>query len=125
MSPPAKLKILVVDDEQVVLDYIDLILNCQGYQVSKATDGIKGLESLEAELPDMVLTDITMPDMEGIEFIRKARRLAPDVPIIAMSGHPVGQKFLTSARLLGVKATLTKPFSRGTLVECVQKILGR
>ena len=115
-------KILVVDDESTVTDLISLILTEEGYEVSTAQNGKEGLKQFESVGPDLIITDIIMPDMEGIEFIKALVKKKKNIPIIVMSGNIIGTKFLKSARLFGAKATLTKPFTTQDLIETVAKL---
>lgn len=116
-------KILVVDDEPSVIDWVSQILREKGYMVSIARNGREGLKQCELVKPDLVITDIIMPDMEGIEFIRALGKRNQDTPIVVMSGNIVGTKFLKTARLFGAKATLRKPFSSQELIDTVRELL--
>lgn len=116
-------KVLVVDDEPSITDLVNLILTEKGYEVSIANDGKQGLKQFESVEPDLVITDIVMPDMEGIEFIKALVKKKKDISIIVMSGNIVGMKFLKTARLFGAKAALTKPFTTQELIETIDRIL--
>ncbi len=116
-------KVLVVDDEPSITDLVSLILTEKGYEVSIANDGNQGLKQFESVEPDLVITDIVMPDMEGIEFIKALVEKKKDIPVIVMSGNIVGMKFLKTARLFGAKAALTKPFTTQELIETIDRIL--
>ena len=112
-------KILVVDDEAMVREAISVLLEENGYEVRTANNGREGVEVFSMYQPDLVLTDIAMPDMEGIEFLKILRKRKADLPVIVMSGNVVGQKFLKSARLIGATAVLKKPFSNEELLSAV------
>ena len=116
-------KILVVDDESAITDLVSLILTEEGYEVSTAQNGKEGLKQFESEGPDLVITDIIMPDMEGIEFVQTLVKKNKNIPIVVMSGNIIGTKFLKPARFLGAKAALTKPFTTQDLIETVAKLL--
>ncbi len=116
-------KVLVVDDKPSITDLVSLILTEEGYEVSIANDGRQGLKQFESVVPDLVISDIVMPDMEGIEFIKTLVKKKKDIPVIVMSGNIVGRKFLKTARLFGAKADLTKPFTTQELIETVNRIL--
>jgi CheY-like chemotaxis protein len=75
-------RILVIDDDDLVRD----ILAEAGYEVASAKDGGGGIESYRKQRPDLIVTDIIMPDQDGISAIVELRRLAPNIPIIAISG---------------------------------------
>jgi DNA-binding response OmpR family regulator len=117
--------ILIIDDDAQVLEAIKDVLEIEGYVVRTAPDGASGIRSFDADPPDLVITDINMPDVEGIELIRHLARGHRKVPVIAMSGDPVGTKFLKAARLLGAVDTLLKPFSIAELREKVAAAMGK
>ncbi len=103
-------KVLVVDDEPSITDLISLILTEKGYEVSIANDGKQGLKQFETVAPDLVITDIVMPDMEGIEFIKALVKKKKDIPIIVMSGNILGRKFLKTARFFGAQGCPDQTF---------------
>lgn len=115
--------ILVVDDEIKIRDAISVLLEEKGYGVRKAENGKEGIKELDKYNPDLVITDISMPDMDGIEFLKTIRKHSKDLPVIVMSGNAVGQKFLKAASLFGSSAALIKPFSNKDLIELVKKLL--
>lgn len=119
--------ILVIDDEQMLRRTLRAILERAGHTVREAEDGNDGLSQLSAETPDLVITDIIMPNREGAEMIGEMRRLAPDLPIIAMSGGGSrgGEMFLTLAERLGASATLSKPIRQADLLAAVDACLTR
>lgn len=104
--------ILVIDDDPQFGKYLQKGLNSAGYEVFYAESGRDGLEYLKTNKPQFVLTDIVMPDKEGIELILEIRKLGYTNPIIAMSGHSAqSSSYLEAAKLLGADASLSKPFS--------------
>lgn len=111
--------ILVVDDEVSVRFAVEEILSDGGYQVITASNGIEALELLKVKKPRIILTDMIMPDMEGIEFIRKVRKSNKEIPFIVMSGNPLGKQFFSVADIMGATSTLLKPFSRGELLQAI------
>ncbi|MBU8912900.1 MAG: response regulator, partial [Spirochaetales bacterium] len=116
-------RIVVVDDEDAVGELMGFILRRAGYDASVVHDGKAGLALCDTAQPDLVITDIVMPDMEGIEFLRRLRQTRAGTPAIAMSGHPVGASFLEAARLLGAREVLQKPISEATLLSAVRTVL--
>ena len=120
-----KAKILIVDDEEVILETLKVILEGKGYSVNTARNGREALKILEEVSPDLILTDIVMPDMEGMEFISEVARKGRNIPIIVMSGNELGMRFLKSAKIFGARAALTKPFRVEELIELSANILGR
>ncbi len=117
-------KILVVDDEPSINALVSRLLKSKGYDVCVAENGREALNRFDEDKPDLVITDIVMPDMEGIELISKLSKRNRAVPIIVMSGNIIGMNFLKTAKILGAKATLTKPFAAQTLIETVATALG-
>ncbi len=115
--------VLVVDDQEDVLRAIRDILEEQNYSVCTAVNGKKGLEQAAQCSPDVVITDVIMPDMEGVEFIKALRRIHKDMPVIVMSGNPLGIQFFKAAGLFGARASLIKPFTRQKLLETVTAVL--
>lgn len=117
-------KILVIDDEPLVLKTIRLVLEQAGHDIHEAPNGRVGMESLAAESFDLVITDILMPDQEGLETISGMRRDNGDIKILAMSGggRTGNHDFLQIARKLGADATIKKPFDPDLLVAQVAEL---
>ncbi len=115
--------ILVVDDEPGVRRFLRAVLEAAGYRVLEAADGRQAVETSRASAPDLVVTDLVMPEHEGIEAIRQLRRQAPETPIIAISGMAQGH-YLRLAEHLGADSVLAKPISPEQLAAEVQRVLG-
>jgi CheY-like chemotaxis protein len=116
--------ILVIDDDRQFRDMLVQMLQGDGHDVSAAADGAEALKLLQGIRPDLIMTDILMPNMDGVETIMELSRRGGETPIIAMSGgrRSMSVDFnLNSADLLGVKATLAKPFSRADLRNAIKK----
>ena len=118
-------KILVIDDDMVVRETIIQILEDKGYEVISAEDGYRGLAAFRRDKPDLVITDIIMPEKEGIETIRDIRGEYPEAKIIAISGGGrIGNTdFLKIARQLGASDVIAKPFDPDDLIAHVEKCL--
>ena len=116
-------RVLVVDDEPAIVELIQVLLNGEGFEVASASNGTEGLRALENAKPDLIITDIAMPDMEGVEFISKLRKSGVTAPIIAMSGNAVGMSFLRASKLFGAAETLLKPFSSAELLSLVHRLV--
>jgi DNA-binding response OmpR family regulator len=119
-------RILLVDDEPMLRRTLRAILEKAGHVVAEAGDGDVALAMFSEDKPDLVITDIVMPNREGVETIRELRALDANVPIIAISGggNTGGDLFLTLASHLGANQTLTKPIRQATLLETVNDCLG-
>ena len=118
-------RIVVIDDEEPVRAMLCDVLEEEGYEVAQAGDGWGGLQLLTIAPTDLVITDILMPDKEGIETIREIRDDHPNVGIIAMSGGgAVGNlDFLQLARDFGAAEVLEKPIRIDKLLDAVARVL--
>lgn len=116
--------VLVIDDEPLVRKTIRLTLERSGHRVLEACDGRDGERAFAAEHVDLVVTDVLMPDQEGIETIRNLRRTDPGVRILAMSGggRTKNQEFLELAMKLGATATIAKPFDLAEFTRAVDRL---
>ncbi len=118
-------RILLIDDDPAVCDSTAAILRAHGHSVTSATDGDRALKQLSTESFDLVITDIMMPIMDGIEVIRELRMRQPNLKIIAMSGGGRGAQFayLHAAGKLGADAILEKPFHEDHLLWHVERLM--
>jgi two-component system cell cycle sensor histidine kinase/response regulator CckA len=114
-------RILVVDDEAPMRDLLREILERAGFQVHTASGGREAREHAQRHPVDVVITDLAMPEEEGLEMIRTVRKEHRDFKIIAMSGA-FGDEILQAARLLGADATLAKPITEEMLLQCISKV---
>ena len=112
------MKILVIDDDHLVRYALSKILLGAGYAVVTASDGRRGMAVLRAEHPDVVITDIIMPEQEGIDTIIQIRRERPAIKIIAISGggRIRNVDFLEMAHSLGASEVIAKPFEANELL---------
>lgn len=117
--------ILVIDDEPQLRGMVKQMLEQEGYAVVEAHNGDEGLRVFRQSPADVVITDIVMPEKEGIETIRELRRDFPGVKIIAMSGggRLDSGEYLHFALKLGAARILRKPFRRQELLETVRAVL--
>ncbi len=116
-------RILVVDDSESTLALLAQILREEGHTVFTAASGTRALEILQQEPVELVITDIYMPDPDGIEVMRRAREMGRTVPFIAISARPSPQNRFIPARALGARLALQKPFPRERLVQAVEAVL--
>ncbi|MGA3006374.1 MAG: response regulator [Opitutaceae bacterium] len=121
------LRILLVDDEDAYRQMMTQTLTEMGYEVMEARNGKEAVQVHELCPADAVLTDLIMPDTDGIEIIREFKRIHPSVKIIAMSGGGwVGTRdYLKAAKLIGADETLTKPFSKQELSDALERLCGK
>jgi CheY-like chemotaxis protein len=129
-------RILVIDDERDVRDSVKCVLDLAGYEVLTAENVPEALEQLRRTPMDLVITDIIMPKMNGVQAIESIRRAFPMVRIVAISGggnfgvagyQPTAiatNAYLRSAEEAGAHVVLTKPFEFDDLIEVVEKLLG-
>jgi CheY-like chemotaxis protein len=112
--------ILIIDDEQNIRALLRFALESAGYEVMEATNGRQGLERYRHRPADLVITDILMPELNGLDMILELTRAFLNVKVIAISGAPDTQDALDAAKLLGVRHTVHKPFSMEALLKTVQ-----
>ncbi|MBK8128254.1 MAG: response regulator [bacterium] len=120
------IRILVIDDDPNVRQMLCSMLEREGFETETAVNGHQGMAQFRANPAQLVITDIIMPEQEGIETIRQLKTEFPDVPVIAMSGGGrIGPSdYLSMAKLLGAAYTLSKPFDRTQLLIAVRDVLG-
>jgi CheY-like chemotaxis protein len=118
-------RILLIDDEEPVRDMMRQTLERAGYEVTEAEDGRRGMAQLRQQPVDLVITDILMPEQEGIETIRMLRKEFPQVKILAISGGGKKGKLevLPIAQTFGAHRTLAKPFERKDLLDAVNALV--
>lgn len=117
--------ILVIEDNEDMMCMMNDLLSRSGYNVISAVDGVAGVKAYRALTPDMVITDIIMPDKEGLEVIMELVKEMPRPKIIAMSGGGMmgSGVYLSLAEKLGADGIIQKPFSPAELVALVKKNL--
>jgi len=113
--------VLVIDDDAALRGVMRRVLEREGYVVQEAADGSVAMVLIEANAPDVVVTDLLMPGKEGIETIVELRDRHPEISIVAVSGASGGEFEgpLLDAKLLGATAVLPKPFSAGEFLRTV------
>ncbi len=113
-------KVLVVDDSGPVRQQVSMTLQQAGYDVDEAQDGQQALEKLETAKPCLVICDVNMPRMNGIQFLEKAGTRQP-VVMLTTEGNPEVKK---RAKELGAKGWIIKPFKPELLIEAVRHLVG-
>lgn len=118
-------RIVLIDDDELVLDTVSGLMEAKGFVVEATQSGREGLRLCERQLPDLVITDIIMPDCEGIEMIRALRKSQGDVKILAISGGGrLGKdEVLALAGLMGADRVMAKPFAPEDLFQIVEQML--
>jgi CheY-like chemotaxis protein len=121
-------RILVIEDDPLTREWLESLLSRNGYVVDLATNGREGLDLFRLHQAELVITDIVMPEKDGIETITDLKRHHPGVKVIAISGgerRPAGvsRDYLNSAKLLGANRALQKPISNEDLLAAVREML--
>jgi DNA-binding NtrC family response regulator len=117
--------VLVVDDDPDLLQSLRVLLEAYDYTVIMAGNAAAAIAAVSQRKPDIVLTDIYMPDADGFELINALRQHSHDVPVVAMSGggRVGGYDNLSVATHLGAAAVIDKPFSNSSLIETIERVL--
>lgn len=117
-----KIRVLIVDDQPAILSLVERILRPEGYAVLTAADGVEALKVVEEEFPDLVLMDIRMPKLDGIEALKRLKKTHPAIPVIMMSGY--GEERLSvEAMKLGARGYLKVPFDHDELLLQIARAL--
>jgi two-component system chemotaxis response regulator CheY len=118
-------KILVIDDSASIRKSISYVLSQESFQVTEAEDGVDGLNKAKADSFDLIVTDINMPNLDGIGFIKEVRK-EPNykfVPIIVLTTESQESK-MQEGKSAGATGWIVKPFSADKLIAVVKKIIG-
>lgn len=120
-------EILIIDDDPQILRVLRSILEREGYAVREAANGKTAMALLEEAPPDLVVSDMYMPEMDGIEFLIRVQDLYPGLGIVAMSGggFMAKEELLSDAFHLGAIQVLAKPFTWDDVVGVVRRALGK
>ena len=119
------MKVLVIDDEPAVRYAVTRVLESNGYEVTTAPDGLQGMAQFRSSHPDLVITDLIMPEQEGMQTIKQMRQADTAVKILAIAGggRLVNVDFLQVARRLGADEILAKPFDARELLSVARQLL--
>ncbi len=110
--------ILVIDDDKLVRWSVSMVLGRAGYRIREAATGTDGLAALQHYLPDLILLDISLPDMDGLKVLKAIRDLCPELPVLMITAEPNAET-RQQALHLGAAAYLEKPCGAATLLEAV------
>ncbi|MGH9660699.1 MAG: response regulator [Bryobacteraceae bacterium] len=119
MTGTSPKSVLVVDDDEQIRNVIQAVLTGAGYQVSLACNGKQALSVVRSMPVDILVTDLIMPEQEGVETIAVVRKEFPEIKIVAISGV-AGGRYLRVAEFLGAHAVLQKPFEPAKLLTTLQ-----
>lgn len=119
-------RILIIEDDSAIRKSLRVLLEASGHEVLEAAEGVRGMRLFLEEPTEMVITDILMPNREGLQVIIDVKKDYPQVKILAISGGgTIGpEKFLDMARDFGADGTLAKPFTLAEMSMAVKELLG-
>lgn len=120
----AKARILVVEDETDIRELLEIVLMSHGYQVATAENGCAGLDVLQSFTPDLVLADLSMPELDGLGFL-EGKKLLPDVaaiPVIVLSARGKNGDVMQAIER-GASAYITKPFDTSVVLARIERLL--
>lgn len=118
-------KIVVVDDDPQIVQMLKKLLENEGYEIHTASNGVEAKEVWDKADADLLITDIVMPEKEGLDLILELQRDHPNIKVVAISGGDriEPEYYLELAQILGAYKTLTKPFNPQVLLETVAELL--
>ena len=119
-------RILLIDDDPSVQLLFHQFLTTEGYEVVQAENGVEGMARLHEQKPDLIITDIMMPEMDGLEILQAVRKDYEDLPVIAISGgmRSAPINFLPHAKVFGACHVFEKPVPLDVLLKTVQGLIG-
>ena len=117
--------ILIIDDDPEILRVLRKVLEAEGHSVREASEGKTALRHFAGDPADVVISDVYMPEMDGIEFLIRLKEAFPEARVIAMSGggHLSKDRVLGAASMLGADSILEKPFTVGEVIGAVEQAL--
>jgi len=124
VTAPAGPELLIVDDEAGIVEMLSIVFRNEGYRVTTARSCTEGLAQLEASRPDLVLTDVKMPDGSGFEILKRSRELAPSVPVVMITAYTT-TKTAIEALKSGAYDYISKPFDVDEMKHVVERALER
>jgi len=120
-------KVVYIEDEPEMIDLVRLILSRKGYEVIGANGGREGLDAIRQKLPDLVLLDLMMPDMDGWDVYQQMKSVEAtrDIPVIVITAKAQSIDKVLGLHIAKVDDYISKPFSPQELVESVEKVIGQ
>jgi DNA-binding response OmpR family regulator len=120
-------KVVYIEDEPEMIDLVRLILSRKGYEVIGANSGREGLDAIRQKLPDLVLLDLMMPDMDGWDVYQQMKSVEAtrDIPVIVITAKAQSIDKVLGLHIAKVDDYISKPFSPQDLVESVEKVIGQ
>jgi len=117
-------KIVYIEDEQEMIDLVSLILSRKGYEIIGANGGREGLEIVKSELPDLILLDLMMPDLDGWDVYQqlKAEEDTSDIPVIVITAKAQSIDKVLGLHIAKVDDYISKPFSPQDLVKSIERV---
>lgn len=123
-NPPTPMaRILIVEDEASILEMLTAVLETAGHTVATASGGREAIDKHKTWSPDLIISDLVMPEVDGFEILREVKRYEPSIPVIMVSGSDARFLYLQMAGKLGATQTLTKPFTAQQLLDAVEKVV--
>ncbi|MEX1329957.1 MAG: response regulator [Desulfobacterales bacterium] len=118
-------RVLIIDDEEPIRSMLKLMLERDGYEVDEAPDGMEAIGIYRQNPADLIITDLIMPNQDGIGMIIALKKEFPDVKIIAMSGGGLNKPegYLKGAKKLGAACTLAKPIDRDEMLRAIKDVI--
>ncbi len=116
-------RILIIEDEKQAREIYTTMLERAGHDVSSAADGEAGARAFRAEPADVVITDLFMPKMDGVEMIRELRKDFPEIKVLAITGVRGRFSRLPAAEMVGAQRTLLKPFQMQEMLQALEELL--
>jgi CheY-like chemotaxis protein len=117
-------KVLIVEDNADSRNYLAALLRIKGYRVDTAVDGLEGIRHAVADHPDLIISDISMPNLDGIQMLKALRKMprCKEIPVVAVSAYGSGR--LEDAAAVGADSTLRKPLNCDLLLKTIDRLLG-
>jgi two-component system cell cycle response regulator CpdR len=117
-------EILVVDDDSIILDLVKRILECEGLAVHCVASGEEALEKIKERTFSLMITDLNMPGLNGLELAKKGLEIAPQIPIIMDTGE-ISSKIISLAKEIGITRVLAKPLHVKEFLETIREVMGK